>query len=538
MQYVFGKTVVHPEISRLCPTCRMQRRTCHRNEKNLYRTASALSGNGLISIYHPESLRGTSYQVYSQEEWNSDAFDATVYGQSFNPSDSFFAQFDRLRHAVPRMAVVTIANENAQYTTGTGYCKDCYLINSSEYCENCAYGKLYQKCRDVFDSAYMYDCELCFGCYSAHDCTRCSEVFFSQNSHECLFSSHLTGCKHCILCTDLVRKEYHIRNAPCSKEEYERFLANLRGSWKAWMEAQQELKQRMREKPWKYANIVECEGCTGDYLEHCRNCKDCFDVNGSEDCAYVQVGVEAKDCQHCSNMYLKPELCYETLGTIEAYNCAYCLYVFHSQNLLYCDSCYSCKDCIGCTGLRRKQYCILNTQYSKEEYETLAAQVIEKMQNDGEFGMFFPPEHSTFGYNESLAQEVLPLSKEEARAQGFLWRDHSDDLLQVEKVIPAESLPDALADVPDDILQWAVTCSESKRPFRITKQELAFYRAQGIPLPRIHPDLRYEERMKMHPPRRLWDRTCTKCGVGMQTSFAPDRPEVVYCEKCYLEGVH
>lgn len=529
MRCTFGETVVHLPAPTSCPICRMQVRTCHRNEKHLYRTVSAKSGKSVISIYAPEA----PYKIYSQEEWNDDAFEAAEYGRPVDPDHSFFEQFESLRRDVPRMAVVTIANENAEFTTGTGYCKDCYLINSSEYCENCAYGKLYQKCRDVFDSAYMFDCELCYGCYSLHGCTRCTEVYFSHNSHDCLFSSHLIGCKNCILCTDLVQKEYHIRNVSCTKEEYERTLLALRGSFVAFEEAKRELRERMKQKPWKYANIVDGEGCTGDYLEHCRNCVECFDVNGSEDCRSVQVGVEAKDCQHCSNMYLKPELCYETLGTIEAYHCAYCLYVFHSQNLLYCEGCYFCRDCFGCSGLKHKQYCILNQQYTKEEYEVLVPRLIKAMQERGEFGVFFPPSLSTFGYNESLAHEYLPLSKEEARAQRFLWRDHTEEPLQVGKVIPAAMLPDSIADVPDEILQWAVACGETQRPFRITKQELSFLRAQQIPLPRLHPDVRYDIRMRMHTPRQLWDRSCSQCKKPIVTSFAPDRPEQILCESCY-----
>jgi hypothetical protein len=33
----------------------------------------------------------------------------------------------------------------------------------------------------------------------------------------------------------------------------------------------------------------------------------------------------------------------------------------------------------GCIGLRGKEYCILNKQYTKEEYEALVPKIIEKM---------------------------------------------------------------------------------------------------------------------------------------------------------------
>jgi hypothetical protein len=83
----------------------------------------------------------------------------------------------------------------------------------------------------------------------------------------------------------------------------------------------------------KYANITNSENCSGDFIDSSRNCLDCYDVNDSEDCRYVQVGVNVKDNYDCSNMYLKPELCYGTLGTIEVYHSAYCLFVFQSKIL-------------------------------------------------------------------------------------------------------------------------------------------------------------------------------------------------------------
>jgi CxxC-x17-CxxC domain-containing protein len=286
------------------------------------------------------------------------------------------------------------------------------------------------------------------------------------------------------------------------------------------------------------ANIVNGESCTGDFIENSKNCLDCYDVNESQDSRYVIVGVEVKDNYDCSNMYIKPELCYEVLGTIEVYNCAYCLFVFHSVNLLYCEYCFNCKDCFGCVGLRRKQYCIFNKQYAKEEYETLVPKIIEKMKEAKEWGLYFPPSLSPFGYNESLAHEYLPLTEKEAKAQGFSWRTIREKKPEVKKMIPASRLPDRIGDIPDDILNWAILCEKSKRPFRIQKQELDFYRRQSLPVPHLHPDERYDRRLALRNPRKLWKRTCMKCGKEMQTTFAPERPEKVYCESCYLKEVY
>lgn len=91
--------------------------------------------------------------------------------------------------------------------------------------------------------------------------------------------------------------------------------------------------------------------------------------------------------------------------------------VQYSDHMLYCANCFHSSYCFGCVGLRNKSYCILNKQYTKEEYEVLVPQIIKKMQADDKWGEFFPITMSPFAYNETVAQEYFPLSKEEALAK-------------------------------------------------------------------------------------------------------------------------
>jgi len=154
------------------------------------------------------------------------------------------------------------------------------------------------------------------------------------------------------------------------------------------------------------------------------------------------------------------------------------------------------------------------------------------------FGEFFPAEQSPFAYNETTAMEYFPLTEEEVLRRGLKWKNQTDEPPKVDRIIPAHQLPNAIDDIPDDILNWAIECKATGRPFRIIKQELDLYRAMRLPIPHLHPDERHRRRMALRNPRKLWQRKCAKCGKEIRTTYAPERPEIVYCEACYLAEVY
>ena len=239
-------------------------------------------------------------------------------------------------------------------------------------------------------------------------------------------------------------------------------------------------------------------------------------------------------------------------------------------------NCFNSKNIFGCIWLHSNQsYCIFNKQYTKEEYEVLVPKIIEHMMKTGEWGEFFPSSLSPFGYNETVAMEYFPLSREAVLGEApfwkelsevkrktedfqkietenpspaiagtpfqkwayFNWSDYEAPFPKVDKIIPANKLPDDISKIPDDILNWAIECEITKKPFRIIKQELEFYRKHNLPIPRRHPDQRHLDRMALRNPRKLYERVCDKCQKEMMTTYSPERPEKVYCEECYNKEI-
>lgn len=134
-----------------------------------------------------------------------------------------------------------------------------------------------------------------------------------------------------------------------------------------------------------------------------------------------------------------------------------------------------------------------------------------------------------------MANERLRLSKDEAIARGFPWFDYESPLPKAEKIIPASKLPDDISQIPDDILNWAVECEITKKPFRIIKQELEFYRKHHLPIPKRHPDIRYRELQGFQNPPIFRTAKCAETGEDIVTLYPVDTPYKILSREAWEE---
>ncbi len=521
-----------------CPHCRYLRRLLDRNEYNFYKRKCDATGKDIISIYRQD----VPFPVYEQEYWKSDKFDAMQYGRDFDFNRPFFEQYEELRRLVPHVAMVNSNSVNSEYTNQAEDNKDCYMLVTSGNNEKCMYGSWCDYSFSCSDCYMINKCEFCYECLNMTNCSHCS---WSQDSANCVnvyFSNDCRGCIDCFGCVGLRSKKNCWFNKQLTKEEYAQRIKDLSFNAKSIQEIINKAKTLRLSLPFKYYHGFQAQNFSGDYLENVERTQKSFNCRDMKDAAYMQdAWFKTADCLDCTEIIIG-ELSYEIQGvavptrTIVARSC-------HSTitDSYYCDMCFGAQDCLGCFGLKQKQYCILNKQYTKGDYIKLKAKIVEHMRKTGEWGEYFPSNVSPFAYNETMAQDYFPLTKDEAMKAGYSWHDRpARDYKITGEVIKCSSQNSA------ENRKKYTLCTTA---FRTTPLELSLYKILKLPIPEKCFPCRRQDRFTLRNPRKLWHRSCmcdkknhfhggALCEVEFETSYAPDRPEIVYCEKCYQQEVY
>lgn len=519
----------------LCPDCRSRRRMAWRNERTLYNRLCGLCKRSRISAYAPDSPMVT----YCQGCFFGDAWDPKTYGRDYDFSKPFFGNLaELLREAPVMMLYQSGVNENCDYTNFFGPAsRNCYLIFNSGRDEDCYFSRGLVDSKDCADIMIGSNDELCYECIN---CSTCYRTLYSQNCSQCTESAFLFNCrrcKNCFGCTNLVEKEFYVFNKPCDPDQFNALMGRL-ASAKFVSESAAQFDLLKRQSIHRATGNISTENSTGDFLTDCKNCTNCYEVKGAEDCAYLLCSKFTKDSHDLFGFGYDSELLYDSIAVGHSTSTAFSFTTEETHDSYYCLYCKHVSHCFGCVGLRHASYCILNKQYSQEEYEALVPKIIANMRSAGEWGEFFPAVLSPFGYNETVGQDYLPFTEDEAARHGFRWHPPADTATTPEGAPDSAPLPDEITSVSDDILKRTMRCEISGKPYRITHQELEFYRKMGVPLPHLHPDERHRQRMRRRNPCRIWTRPCMKCSKAMRTTYDPGRPETVYCEECYLATVY
>lgn len=536
-----------------CPECRMIRRMVWRNFRSLYKRLCGLCGKNLISMYPDDGAPVYCTDCFSGDKWNP-----LSTGFRYDFSRPFFSQFHELFLKAPRaFAYHTGALVNSDFTNYSADNKNVYLSYSAVSCEDVMYSDLVDKTKNSLD---------CLGVKAVENCsqnTSCDGNYnchFAVESRSCIDSYFIYDCvnsQDCALSSNLRNQRYVFKNKKLSKEEYKKALIELKLNTNSGIQTANEyFNNLIRNKTLhRFAQILNSQNATGEHIANSRGIKSGFDVKDSENIAFAsRVILNSKDSYDALGL-AAGELMYETVASsFGSYKNFFCYIALGSRECEYSMILRNCSDCFGCVGLTNAQYCIFNKQFKKEEYFEMVDKIkqhmkempyIDRKGRTYVYGEFFPFEFSPFSYNEATTLDYFPITKEKADEMGYVWREK--EKISYKTTISSENLPDSIEDVSDSIFSEVIACPNNGNSefqctsaFKIVPNEFTFYKKHALPLPRFCPNCRHYQRLKYRNPMKLWKRKCMKdgCQNEFETSYSPERPEIVYCEKCYQQEVY
>ncbi len=551
-----------------CPLCRAQRRLIFRNERKLFKVSDAFTGETIFSTYP----KGSGRKIIKRETWLGDTWDAMEYGREYDFTKPFLEQMHELIKSLPIYNFNVMRMVNSPYSFNAVGLKNCYLLCNSSYSEDCMYGNAVDYCKDCVDNSHIINSERCYESFWLTNCYQCYFSIMSEESRNLWFCRDCVGCNDCFGCANLRKSSYCIFNKQYTKEEYEKEIEKMALNTAAGLsKARKSARDFWDTQPVKCFQGIKNLNSTGSYVTHCKNVNDSYLVRESENaryCQYLQVP-SSKENYDVSLWGANTELCYETMECgDDSYNNKFTWNCWPAcRDCEYSTHLFSSSDCFGCSGLKKKQYCILNKQYTKEEYKKMVEKIKRHMDEmpytDSrglvyKYGEFFPMEFCPFGYNNTIAAQHFVLSQKEAEKNNYGWVEAERGEYAITK--KSSELPETIKETPDQILKDVFECESCKNAYRILENELTFLRRENLPPPRLCNECRHERRISDRLKISLYDRVCmcdgatdqgkkykntishnhdtSPCGEKFKTGYSPERPEIVYCEKCYQQEVY
>jgi len=402
----FYKRIDVPHPTR-CPDCRLQRRLAWRNERTLYNHTCQSCKKPVISLFPEE----TPLTIYCKECWWTFNWDPHEYAQEIDFNRPFFEQWHELFLKVPMLNLNNGRNlVNSDYVNYVTDAKNCYLVFASNFLEDCMHSDYIWESKDTVDCSNSTKLELCYECTDCDRCYNCNYITNSQSCSDCYIGYDLKNCDNCFACVQLRTKKYYFLNKRLDKDEYEKRVEETLKDPSKLAQVQKEFEALTYKYPREHSLQIRCENSTGNAIKNCKNCNSCFEGYGGEDLKWVDNfpgdTKDAYDISGCAQL----QLCIDSacIG-LPAYNMRFCnMIVNGGRDMTYCSFIDGGREQFGCVGTKKAKHCILNKQYTKEEYEKLVPKLIAHMTETGEWGEFFPAELSPFKYEETTANLYFP----------------------------------------------------------------------------------------------------------------------------------
>lgn len=401
--------------------------------------------NGWYPSVYPESQR--IQRVVSHAEFEANRDTLTQQWLTYDFSKDFFENFKLLFKSIDQPPTWLFEEcENCSFSDQTVASKNCYLsyvtiIN----CENILYSlSVKEGSVNVFNSVLVW--AQCENIYFSSWVISSFNIFYAkyiQNSSNVRFSSNLTWCTECLFCDNLVNQSYCIDNQVVPKDIYFEKKREILAQKEKFLERYLQLSNQ--------GNNIASHDVSWNFNIQCEHIEEGYGAYQVKDWRNIILIGGNDTATHIYDCFLNTPPQNHYYGTFSA---GYGEHIYNSYHIKWGTNVYysvcleNSSYCLGCVGLRNKQFCILNKQYTKEEWLTLANKIFAHMEEGGILGKFFPGSFNPFYFNDTAAYLIDDsFTKEEVEKEGYLRRDK-----EITVDIPSGSEVVEVADL--DQLEW------------------------------------------------------------------------------------
>jgi len=385
-------------------------------------------------------------------------------------------------------------NENSNYADSVYNTKNTYLTSIAVYdCENILYSfHIKENCYNIINSNMVWVHSN--NVYYSSGIIRSQYIFYSKyilNSSNIWFSSNLNWCDNCIFCDWLENKSFCINNNQYAKEEFLKKKIGIlmqKNNFHNFFLSLSKLWKNFWSNDVKWSFLIGCSNLlwySSYQTKKWNNVVFVWWEHFNENIYDTIIWWSPSS----SDLYWNIRCWGNSQKIYNSSNINNCMNIYYSYGLM------ACSYCLGCIGLKNKSFCILNKQYTKEEWFEKANEIFTQMGKDWQLWKFFPASMNPFYFNDTVAYLIDDtFTKEEVIAEWYLRRDEEikvdiPDGFQVVKNTELnnyQGFDSAWNRTIDPEILKKVIVDEKWNAYRIIKMEYDFLMKYWLPLPELY----------------------------------------------------
>ena len=291
---------------------------------------------------------------------------------------TFFAELQRIINLIPKEPTRVFNSQDCQYCNYTYHSDNLYFGFDMANSQDCIYIFDSYMAVNCVDADYIVECEESYDCVDLFQSSSCSHSFNCDHCRDTSWSWDCSNCHDVFGCVHLANKSFCIFNRQLTESEY-RAKVKIYQQW-----PQQKIIDQLRiiytTLPVRQLFADNNENSPyGNNLFFNKNVYLSFDAAHDENCGYLYDSFYNKNCYDMTYASRYNEYSYQVVESDANNESCFIVNSSNCQNSFYLFNCKNVKNSFGCAGLRNRQYCILNRQLTKEQYEIILPKIKEEL---------------------------------------------------------------------------------------------------------------------------------------------------------------